>query len=64
MTQQIEMGQATEVARKSYEGIPIYQSTDKPPKTTNSTSTDVIYRGTWHNEMVAKQKQKHSNAVP
>ena len=34
----------------------------KPPKNTNSTSTDAIPGGAWCNKMVAKHEDEHSTA--
>ena len=38
---------------ETYVGLPIYQLT-KPPKMTNSTSTDVILTGAWCHRIVGK----------
>ena len=49
--------------KEAYEGLLIYQSTKinyKPPKMTNSTSTDVAYGGAWCNRVAAMQEYSHS----
>ena len=35
---------------------------NKPPKMTNSPSTDVTFEGAWWNWVVAKQEDSHSTA--
>ena len=49
-------GQATKLERESYEGLPIKQTKNKPPKITNDTSTDVTFGGAWSRRVVAKQQ--------
>ena len=66
MTQQIEMTaieNTTEKAGQSlwkFTYLPINQN--KPPKMTNSTSTDVTFGGALCNRVVAKQEDSHSTA--
>ena len=57
------IGKATEIARRSlWKPTYIPVKWNKPPKMTNSTSTDVTFRGEWCNRVVATQEDFHSTA--
>ena len=51
---------ATEVAGGSLFRPTYIKTKYKPPKMTNSTSTDVTFGGAWCNIMITKQQGYHS----